>query len=442
MGYGRVKANAMADDSKVFTTVTRILELSQQDPGRLQELEKFRRSIAILFTDIQGSTSYYEKFGDLAGFAMVHQCNSLMEKAVNAQGGRVIKNIGDAIMACFDRCEQCVSTAIEMQQKLKELNAGKKDQDCTRVRIGAHYGLGIVKSGDVFGDAVNVASRIQSLALPEQILVSDSVFEGVAGNSWDIVSLGRFQLKGKAEERELYEVRWNRNLPPRPILGHTIVVSPASQVQGFTLQHVTEAGKVDAENVVLGEGLTIGRTEGDLKFPEDSSMSSRHARIFVHNGQPIVEDLSSQTGVFIRLKGVFTLEDRDIVIIGGQLLRFESKPEILGAATVMAVKLPDVTRVLHEDPARFVSLNSDGSQEPKNFPIAKEEVRFGRTVGDYTFPQDRFMSRTHARVYLRGEDCFLEDLSSLNGTFAKVRGKSPIPLGASIRVGKEMFVVI
>jgi len=429
-------------DSKITTTVTRILELSRQDPRRLQELETFRRSVTVLFTDIQGSTAYYEKFGDVAGLAMVHQCNSLLEGIVGKHGGRVIKNIGDAIMASFDDCEQCVRTAVEMQQKLKEVNAGKKEDDCTRVRIGAHYGLGIVKSNDVFGDVVNVASRVQSLALPEQILVSDSLMKEIADRGFDTALLGRFQLKGKAEERDIYEVRWSRKIPTRPNLGHTIIASPSGQVQEFKLQHLTQSAKVDGEYTLFGEGLTIGRTEGDLKFPNDSSMSSPHAHIFVQNGQPMVEDLNSQLGIFIRLKGVFTLEDRDIIIIGGQLLRFESKPEIIAAAAAMAITVPSVTRTLREDAARLVRLNCENPGDQKVLALAKEEVHFGRTAGDYTFPSDRFMSRNHARVYLRGEDYFLEDLSSLNGTFAKVRGQSPIPLGTSLRVGKEVFVVV
>ena len=85
-------------------------------------------------------------------------------------------------------------------------------------------------------------------------------------------------------------------------------------------------------------------------------------------------------------------------------------------------------------------LNSVGDEQ-EIYPLNKEEVRFGRTKGDYTFPSDRFMSRTHARIYVRGENYFVEDLSSLNGTSAKVRGKSPIPVGTSVRVGKEVFVV-
>jgi adenylate cyclase len=431
----------MSDDSRISTTVTRILELSRQDPARLKELENFRRSVAVLFTDIQGSTAYYEKFGDVTGLAMVHQCNSLLDGVVSKHGGRVVKHIGDAIMATFDNCEECVRTAVEMQQQLKGLNASKeKEEDQTRVRIGAHYGLGIVKSDDVFGDVVNVASRVQSLASPEQILISDSLFKEVIRCGFDAALLGRFQLKGKAEEREIHEVRWNRTLPTRFNLGHTIIASPSREAQEFRLQHLTQTGKMDAEYRLFGQGLTIGQNEGDLKFPNDLSMSSPHAHIYVNNGQPMVEDLGSQRGIFIRLKGVFTLEDHDIIIIGGLLLRFEAKPEIIAAAAAMAVTLPFVTRTLREDAARFVRLNSVGDEQ-EIYPLNKEEVRFGRTEGDYTFPSDRFMSRTHARIYMRGENYFVEDLSSLNGTSAKVRGKSPIPVGTSVRVGKEVFVV-
>ena len=430
----------MNDETKLSTTVTRILELSRHDPARLKDLETFKHSVAVLFTDIQGSTAYYEKFGDLTGLAMVYECNSLLERVVRKHGGRVVKKIGDAIMATFNNCEACVRTAVEMQQQLKELNVSKKEEDQIHVRIGAHYGLGIVKSDDVFGDVVNVASRVQSVALPEQILISDSLFREVVSSGFDTALLGRFQLKGKAEEREIYEVRWTRDLPARPNLGHTVVVSSTSETQEFRLQHVTQDGKTDAEYALFGEGLTIGRIEGDMKFPGDSSMSPLHARIYVQHGQPMVEDLGSRRGIFFRLKGVFTLEDRDIIIIGGQLLRFESKPEIIAAAATMAVTLPFVTHTLREDAARFVRLNSDGYDQ-EIFSVNEDEIRFGRTVGDYTFPNDRFMSRTHARIYMRGENYFVEDLGSLNGTFARVQRKSPIPVGATVRIGKEVFVV-
>ncbi|MBV9609294.1 MAG: adenylate/guanylate cyclase domain-containing protein, partial [Acidobacteria bacterium] len=117
----------MASDS--HTMVTKILEISRQDPDALKELDKFRRSVAVLFTDLHGSTEYYEKFGDLAGFAMVHECNDLLRHIVEEHGGRVIKNIGDAIMARFDDCEKSVLAPIAMQRRLKELNSRKNVED-------------------------------------------------------------------------------------------------------------------------------------------------------------------------------------------------------------------------------------------------------------------------------------------------------------------------
>ena len=421
--------------------VTRILELSRQNPEQLKELEKFRRSVAVLFTDIQGSTAYFEKFGDLAGLAMVHECNDALSRVVEEHGGRVIKNIGDAIMACFDNCEQSVRATIVMQRRLSELNARKSEEDRSRVRIGVHHGVGIVKSNDVFGDVVNVASRIQSLAQPEQILISDSLFQEVANCGFDITPLGRFQLKGKSETRQIFEVRWNGR-SAAPNFAQTVLATEIPRADKLTIQHLNRAGKVDAERPLSAEGVTIGRTEGDLTFPDDSSIYSPHARFFFQEGRAIVEDLSQAGGIFIRLKGVLTLENNDIIVMGGQLFRFDSQPDVMAAAAAVAITLGDVRQILNQYPAEFIRLNADNPGQQSRFPINKDEVRFGRTTGDYTFSQDRLMSRTHARVYLRGEDYFLEDLGSLNGTFAKIRGQTPIPPGASVRVGRETFMIV
>lgn len=374
---------------------------------------------------------------------MVHECNDLLRQVVVEHSGRVIKNIGDAIMACFDNCEQSVRAPIAMQRRLKELNLRKNEEDQSRVRIGVHYGQGIVKSDDVFGDVVNVASRIESVALPEQILISDSLSQEVARFKFDVSCVGQFKLKGKSEARDLYEVRWNQESPPTRLnLAHAIVSSAVPVAQDFKIKHLDREQKIDDEHSLFGEGLTVGRTEGDLKFPDDSSMHSPHARFFVQNGQPMVEDLSQKGAIFIRLKGIFTLEDNDVIVMGGQLFRFEAKPEIVAAATTVGITVSEVSRMLNQSPAEFVRLNADSPGQQKRFPLSKEEVRFGRSTGDYTFPQDRLMSRAHARVYMRGEDHFLEDLRSLNGTFVKVRGQMPVPLGASVRVGIEEFLVV
>src|SRR5437588_11337523 len=155
------------------TLVTKILELSRQDPAVLQQLERFRRAVTVMFTDIKGSTEYFENFGDIAGLAMVHECSDLLRTVIEQQGGRVIKTIGDGVMALFDGCDESVQSAVAIQRRWKERNALRKKEEEMLVRIGLHYGLGIVKCDDVFGDVVNTASRVESVAQPEQSIISE-----------------------------------------------------------------------------------------------------------------------------------------------------------------------------------------------------------------------------------------------------------------------------
>jgi len=72
-------------------------------------------------------------------------------------------------------------------------------------------------------------------------------------------------------------------------------------------------------------------------------------------------------------------------------------------------------------------------------PLNEEEISFGRSRGTFVFPEDPFMSRAHCKIYHRGEDFFVEDLGSRNGTFIKVRGKAPVPTGATVLVGSQVF---
>src|SRR5207249_3786675 len=177
-------------------SVTQIIQASRGNNQLLAELEKFRRFITVMFTDIKGSTAYFEKYGDVAGLMMVHQCNDSLRQIVENHGGRVVKTIGDAIMATFEDCKESVLASIEMQKVLIDFNAPKPEQDHVFIRIGLNYGQGIVKSNDVFGDVVNVASRVESAAQPEQIVISDTLYEQVKSAGLKLAGIGRFALKG------------------------------------------------------------------------------------------------------------------------------------------------------------------------------------------------------------------------------------------------------
>jgi len=422
------------------TLVTRILELSREDPSLLQQLERFRRAVTVMFTDIKGSTEYFEHFGDIAGLAMVHACNDLLRTVIEHHGGRVIKTMGDAVMAVFDDCNESVRAAIAMQHQLRGENAKRKKEDEMQVRIGLHYGTGIVKSNDVFGDVVNVASRVESNAEAGQIIISDSLRERISPSEFDVVLLGRFRLKGKKEDRDLFQVRWTHSEPVPIKAAHTVITRPGTS--GALLQRLTRDGVVTAEYPLTVEGLSVDSAEADPVSPESPKLPTVKARFSLLEGQPTVENGGPTGRIYIRLIATYTLEEGDIVAMGTRQFKFVCKPEVVAAATTLGKTLLNVSDLLNEPAAEFLAINPDGSSRPEKYPFRGEEVTFGRTNATYTFESDRVMSRSHARVYQRGEDFFLEDLSSRNGTFVMVCGKAPVPFGAPVLVGQQMFRVV
>jgi serine/threonine protein kinase/class 3 adenylate cyclase len=172
-------------------------------------LRRHRAKLAILFTDIVGSTSFFERYGDTAGLIMLHRHDMLVMPAVEEAGGTVIKTIGDAVLATFPEAKQAVEAGIKIQQKLDEYNQHQAEEDRIFVRVGINFGSGFVKDKDVFGDVVNVAARFVKNCAPAQILVSRSVYEAVKQETTTTIrQLGSASFHGKSAREDVYEVLW------------------------------------------------------------------------------------------------------------------------------------------------------------------------------------------------------------------------------------------
>jgi class 3 adenylate cyclase/pSer/pThr/pTyr-binding forkhead associated (FHA) protein len=423
-------------------SVTEIISAARKNPALMSELERFRRDVTVMFTDIKGSTSYFEKHGDVAGMMMVDECNELLRKCVEARRGHVVKTIGDSVMAIFDDSAEAVRAAIEMQDAMVRFNAPKPPSDWIAIRIGLNYGSGIVKTNDVFGDVVNVASRVESVTQAEQIVISDTVRERVLQHREIRLShIGRFALKGKEESRDLYEVIWQAKATPIPshTTVHTLVsVAKALRVRSFRVQHLKQDGSVGTEKNVTTGILTVGSKKGEWTFPGDPELAAEHARFAVEGDQVVVHDLSGSRGVFVRLISVYTLQEGDEVVMGNQVFAFHEKPLAMAAAAMTGTQLVDLSQILNEPVAELVGGTTG---DKKHFPLSDDSVSWGRSKGTYTFPDDRFMSGAHCRIYQRGENFFLEDMGSRNGTFVRVREKAPVPTGSSVRVGGQILRV-
>ena len=173
------------------------------------ELRRHKTALTILFTDVVGSTAYFDRYGDTTGLVMVHRLAELSGEVVAELQGRVIKTIGDAVMAEFPEPALAVRTAVELQRRLLALNRKLPERERLQLRIGINHGTAIRYGGDVYGDAVNLAARITKRTGPAQILISRAVREGIGEDAelrctW----LGEVTVEGKAGKEHIYEVVW------------------------------------------------------------------------------------------------------------------------------------------------------------------------------------------------------------------------------------------
>ena len=132
--------------------------------------------------------------------------NQLIQQAVAEHQGAVIKTVGDAFLVDFPSVVHAVQCAQGIQEQFQAHNAEKGHDEQIHVRIGIHSGDIVQRDGDVFGDGVNIASRLQTLAEPDTICISQVVYQEVAKklSLGTVVSLGRPQLKNIAERFQVY----------------------------------------------------------------------------------------------------------------------------------------------------------------------------------------------------------------------------------------------
>jgi class 3 adenylate cyclase len=190
-----------------------IEELLRKRKELLEEIDRqieadHTRAVTLLFTDIVGSTGFYERMGDIAGRQMVQTHNDLLFPIIAAHRGRVIKTIGDSIMASFDAAAAALDCTVEMQKAIRGYNAGAQASRTFKVRMGVHCGRAVVEEKDLYGDVVNTAARVESRAAGEEILVSGAVKEGVESYPIPLVFLGSEKVKGREEKVDLYLVNW------------------------------------------------------------------------------------------------------------------------------------------------------------------------------------------------------------------------------------------
>jgi len=158
-----------------------------------------------MFTDIVGYSSMIAQ-DEKGGLALLDEHNSLIFPIIKNHNGEIIKLIGDAIFARFSSSENSVIAALEIQNKLHELNKLRSKNKKIIIRIGLHVGEVIEKDNDLFGHDVNLGSRIEGVTEPGSISISQQTFESINDDKMYYRKIGYVKLKNIPNPQLLYKI--------------------------------------------------------------------------------------------------------------------------------------------------------------------------------------------------------------------------------------------
>ena len=277
------------------------------------ELRKHKSPVTVMFTDLAGSTAFFERFGDTAGVVWLEQHNQIVLPQVEAHGGVLVKTIGDSVMAYFTDPQRGVIAAAAIQQGLHVANRDRDAKEQMYVRVGLHQGLGYLRGGDIFGDVVNVAARIVKACLPAQILASESVFlSACEASNLQFRPVGAMQFHGKTTKENIYEVLWADEATYAELRRQFPAV-PQAPLEGVTpgrYQILSELGRGAMGVVYKAYDRTIGRVVAlktiplEVGEPERADLvgrlkqEARAAGILDHPNIITVHDVGEEGGLF------------------------------------------------------------------------------------------------------------------------------------------------
>jgi len=285
----------------------------------------------VLFADLRGSTSMYETLGNAEATTVVTQSVALIARVIEEHGGQVVKTLGDGLMAIFPTPSSAVQASDDMHDSLGRIGlplAGSPDLAETRppvslkLQVGLAHGEVVEMSGDVFGDAVNVAARLLDHAGDNETLATSAVVDGL--EDWErsrFRSLGQMQLRGRVEPVHVHLLEAVRRFGDTAATAFGDMAPASTEPEGIRLIWL------DLNRIYSGTSLPVilGRSPQATYIIDDNRVSRSHARIDWHGGTFQLTDLS-YNGTYVRFdndpeiislrRGACTLHGAGVIGLG------------------------------------------------------------------------------------------------------------------------------
>lgn len=259
----------------------------------------------VVFTDLTGSTSVFESLGNAKATKTVTQLTRWICDLFDSLGGRVIKTLGDGVLAVFPDAPTAINAVVEMQRSHQKRLMQQPAPEHLPIRVGVATGEVEIVDGDCFGDAVNVASRLSDLSGPHEIWVNSTELDYSSRfNGIRFRFLGPINVRGRIEPCTVYQVDWHEDESTDFLTMQGDINSQDLAAKGDSLGREIELAWLDQTMTFKSFELPIqiGRTRQCEFMVNDPRVSRVHARIEWRNGSILLVDVSSY-GTWVRFEG-------------------------------------------------------------------------------------------------------------------------------------------
>lgn len=273
---------------------------------------------AILFADVSKSMLLHERLGDHAARVVIDNLLALAARAIHANRGRVVKTIGDEILAVMPTADAAARAARDL---LADVDACEPKAGLhPGMHIGLHAGSFIVRDGDVFGDAVNVASRLTEYAQSGQILTTSASAGGISPLvRRSMRRLGPLEIRGRREEIQVEEIAWRETEDGDTTITEAVLKLPQAATR-LVLRVGTREWVVGPET----RHLSVGRDPcADISIVTTEA-SRNHGIVEFRNGGFFYNDMSlngsyvsfGETGETLVRRSEVVLSGRGVICFG------------------------------------------------------------------------------------------------------------------------------
>ncbi|MBK9235963.1 MAG: FHA domain-containing protein [Rhodoferax sp.] len=260
-------------------------------------------NVTVVFADLTGSTAMFEKQGNARATEVITGLTQLMGEVFVKHQGRVVKFLGDGVLALFANSLHALEAVTDLQRSLHLRSQGELDKAPMQVRIGVATGEVLEVDGEHYGEALTLAARLSELSGAEQIWATASTVDALPSTAGPRRRrLGPIAIRGKTEPQVVYQIEWQEELPSEFLTLPGNLQYMASQAAALQATIVLSWLDVQAGFVASPLPIYLGRGDDAAFAVNDPRVSRLHAKINWVNGKFVLTDLSSY-GTWLRFAG-------------------------------------------------------------------------------------------------------------------------------------------